>query len=1392
LSRIVSASWNTSNGVLTLTRNDGSTIPVDLDNRYLQSYSETDTLQSVTTRGNSTNQDIIISKTSAKLRLHEPNTSDQNFPSLEFDTDNNQGIALSFNEFDSQVPIGGYGIVVGPSSTNTQFPTVGAITFNVLGEIYAGGNTLGSLSKVWHAGNFNPNNYLQISNYVDTDNYVDSVAFNTSTGVLTLGRTGSLSNLTVDLDGRYFNQTDSDARYVRQLGIVSSPDYQVASSRRVDPNTSNPTSEHYAISTFGNEGNVTGQLATHFVSGQAYTRGYNSSWSTWRKIWDSQNFNPATYDNGRFVKKTGDTMTGVLTFNRSATRQIINLNTTAGAHSLGWEPYHNTYGPDTWNSGFIAHKFYSNANTLTATIGTGGASGSTVSTFYGRTDFPAGLTSQTLDIGYTGDRTIQALSTDKSFGTYGDLHLQHYGGDLHAVHGGGVIYDNGSRVFSDRYHPNADKWTTARTNTVTLTGDATGSGSASVDGSGNWTVSVPVTVGNNSHNHTTLTGVTSIGFNAQSSDSASISTTINGSGTYFDFNLTDDNNNDWWRWRFTPSGSTVYDAMVLKPISNGNANLIVSGSITADSFSGSINYNQITNPPADVDNYADSVSFNTSNGILTIGRTGSLADLTVDLDGRYITSETDSQTLSWNGSTGQLSISNGNTVDLDNRYFTESESDSRYVNVTGDTMSGQLTVNSDVVVTGDLKLNGSDSYIWTPNTSGGYTGFWDQFNARLALHYTNSHSGWGVMGQSESGTALKVHGNTKVTGGLEISGSLARGSYPSLSQYHTGADNIVLKGNSSGISTIFFESEKDGTNINHPSDFGFIQYHAYGTAATGEANELIIGVSNDADDNVIINAPNVNGFKFRTGPSATDHTVWHAGNLNPSNYLTSYSETDTLGTVTGRDNTTNSTMIIRESSAGGFEFRTNDSWGSWARNTHSISTGGGTHLYAFGGYGGSGTSLGYAWLGKGYDDTNIRMYPDGETQLFYNNSRKLVVNAKGAKVGTTNGGASSTIISDLDTIIELGVQDGTGAGQAANYPSASGVVFHHGGTSTAALKHIQPNISTDIFKFTSDRADTTLEVDGRIQAAGALRVTETGTAQHILIGNQDSGGANRPSMIRGVNGGLHIGYGNSWSGEGGTMTTTIESGTSKVLVKPDLHIVNKIVDETHQNYAWHPDPEGTGTYSSHRFSTSSGYVDIGPKNTTYAHMDTDRPKFYFNKRILVDEGIISSFNEDLYLRRAESSADQIHISTTTTTISQDTVIQGNLTVNGSISQGDDFGKLYTYNVNMGLSTGWANVPGIAGGVLPTGTYAIQIKVDNYDASGGNYSEHYSGTMAWYGGSTNDGDSNEIPLHNAGHAYNGHAIYARTLRRYSSSMVLQLAASGTISADSIEIKIRKLI
>jgi len=74
---------------------------------------------------------------------------------------------------------------------------------------------------------------------------------------------------------------------------------------------------------------------------------------------------------------------------------------------------------------------------------------------------------------------------------------------LETVSGGVNIA--GNTAFHDGYHPNADKWTTART--LSLTGDVTGS--TSWDGSGN--ASITTAVANDSHTHAfnNLTGKTS-------------------------------------------------------------------------------------------------------------------------------------------------------------------------------------------------------------------------------------------------------------------------------------------------------------------------------------------------------------------------------------------------------------------------------------------------------------------------------------------------------------------------------------------------------------------------------------------------------------------------------------------------------------------------------------------------------------------------------------------------------------------------------------------------------------------------------------------------------------------------------------------------------------------
>jgi hypothetical protein len=226
-----------------------------------------------------------------------------------------------------------------------------------------------------------------------------------------------------------------------------------------------------------------------------------------------------------------------------------------------------------------------------------------------------------------------------------------------------------------------------------------------------------------------------------------------------------------------------------------------------------------------------------------------------------------------------------------------------------------------------------------------------------------------------------------ISTGITINGSLSRGTYTSVSQYHTGADNIVLKGNSVGISGIFFESEKDGTNINHPSDFGFIQYHAYGTSTSGESNELIIGVSNDADDHLVFNAPNTNGLKFRVGASATDYTVYHSGNLSlatlgytgatNANYITNNNQLTNgagyitgvaWGDVTGKPSSftpSAHTHAISEVDGLQAELDSKQAAGSYAASNHN-------HTY----------DVNNAWLRDNGDNANVKLYGNSRQMVF--------------------------------------------------------------------------------------------------------------------------------------------------------------------------------------------------------------------------------------------------------------------------------------------------------------------------------------------------------------------------------------------------------------------------
>ena len=95
----------------------------------------------------------------------------------------------------------------------------------------------------------------------------------------------------------------------------------------------------------------------------------------------------------------------------------------------------------------------------------------------------------------------------------------------------------------------------------------------------------------------------------------------------------------------------------------------------------------------------------------------------------------------------------------------------------------------------------------------------------------------------------------------------------------------------------------------------------------------------------------------------------------------------------------------------------------------------------------------------------------------------------------------------------------------------------------------------------------------------------------------------------------------------------------------------------------------TGNYV--QVDTASGYVQIGPQNTSYCHFSTDRARFYFNKEISVDTGIIRSHNEDLKLNRGGSTTNQLTIANGSATFGVPLNVTGAIVATGDVTAFSD-------------------------------------------------------------------------------------------------------------------------
>ena len=201
---VTSAAFGTSNGVLTLTRNDAGTVTVDLDGRYQDALTFGISAGNVTKVGGGGLSDddfVRVNGTTYEGRSASDVRGDLSLGSLALlsavDADSVTVSNLEVDNFKaSAIVLESEGI--SSHDNDTSLPTSAAVK-----------------------------DYVDNTVIPDTNTYVTSAAFGTSNGVLTLTRNDA-ATVTVDLDGRYQDEITSSNRLNANLisaGSVSNTEF---------------------------------------------------------------------------------------------------------------------------------------------------------------------------------------------------------------------------------------------------------------------------------------------------------------------------------------------------------------------------------------------------------------------------------------------------------------------------------------------------------------------------------------------------------------------------------------------------------------------------------------------------------------------------------------------------------------------------------------------------------------------------------------------------------------------------------------------------------------------------------------------------------------------------------------------------------------------------------------------------------------------------------------------------------------------------------------------------------------------------------------------------------------------------------------------------------------
>ena len=104
--------------------------------------------------------------------------------------------------------------------------------------------------------------------------------------------------------------------------------------------------------------------------------------------------------------------------------------------------------------------------------------------------------------------------------------------------------------------------------------------------------------------------------------------------------------------------------------------------------------------------------------------------------------------------------------------------------------------------------------------------------------------------------------------------------------------------------------------------------------------------------------------------------------------------------------------------------------------------------------------------------------------------------------------------------------------------------------------------------------------------------------------------------------------------------------------------------------------------AQYQFNNPTGYIWIGPVNSTYCHMYTDRGDFYFNKPLVSDGEEFASYAANLYLRRTNGGTDYVLVGDTTVQFWLDNQEEMRISNTGDLQiRGDQFYMGTSYGGN---------------------------------------------------------------------------------------------------------------